>query len=929
MPSKNGYLFGFLLSLWLPFVLTAQTNAEIDSLNNILTKAKSVLRTEPVEATLLMEKVLSMSKQLGQKSPQAYALKSLARLYAQNGEYSTAVEFALDALRLYEELEDQKEICITNITLGVVYRFQGKYEESLRFYRRAEEVALNQDYDTLKAAIWGNMGNVYHDIKSYDEALKYHKKSLEIDQAFNNEQGMGNSYHNIGMLYRAKGQYEQAIDYYQRSLAIDLKKGNQVYIGISYLEFTITYLESGNLSKALEFAERALEIAENTNSKGLKIKILAYFPIIHSGLGDTDKALAYNRAFKALSDSLQTEIVSEQIAEMQTKYETEQKDKELSLQNLQIDAQQTSLKQQRLFLLIFGGIFLLTLLSAYLLFNRYKLKQRNRRLQLENQQFRLSKDLEEKAQKADEARREAEHIKQLDQMKSQFFANISHEFRTPLNLILAPLQQKRTSIPEGEIGMIRRNAKRLLRLVNQLLDLARIEVGLMKMQLRNIELSRFVSGIAQAFYSLAEAKKINYQIDIPERDYVARIDPDKLEKILYNLLSNAFKFTPEEGRVSIHMSKEGEDSIRIAVSDTGIGVRADLKEKIFDRFYQIDSSKTRAYEGSGIGLALTKELVDLLKGHIALDSQEGKGSTFTLDLPVTFLTNQEVDLYNASLEDAFESENYASLLVTSNATTIISNEHNGELPILLIVEDNMELREYMSSQLSNYFNILVAPNGQEGLQVAQEKVPDLIITDIMMPQMDGFSLTKHIREDERTSHIPIILLTAHDDGEAKIKGFSTGAEQYLVKPFELEELIARTNALLAQRKRLHQKFGREVILQPSEIILPNRDAIFLENTVKVIEDNIENPAFTVEHLQKEIGMSRMQLHRKLKALTNQSTSEFIRSIKLKRAAQLLLQPGMQVTEVAYQSGFNHLSYFAKCFKEQFGVSPSEYAKASG
>jgi signal transduction histidine kinase/DNA-binding response OmpR family regulator len=529
---------------------------------------------------------------------------------------------------------------------------------------------------------------------------------------------------------------------------------------------------------------------------------------------------------------------------------------------------------------------------------------------------------DEKTTKAREAQQEADQIKKLDQLKSQFFANISHEFRTPLNLILAPLQKKQT-IPMAEIEMMDRNAKRLLRLVNQLLDLAKLEVGLLKPEVRNINVFHFVSEIANSFIPMAEAKEINYQIDIPERDHVGYVDPDKLEKIVYNLLSNAFKFTPIGGKVDFSITIQQSDQLMIVVSDSGIGIPEDLKDNIFKRFYQVDGSSTRAFEGSGIGLALTKELIDLLDGRIEVTSTEGKGTTFSVLIPTWKSMDDDKE------EVAFPEINsyfLESASVLHNVEGL--DEMGSELPLVLMVEDNADLRTYVKKELSHHFNVIEATNGQEGIALAVKRVPDLIVTDIMMPVMDGVTMTQHLRDDDRTSHIPIILLTARDDGDTKIKGFETGAEQYVVKPFEIAELLARMNSLLAQRERLRSKFSREMVLQPSDVVVNNRDAVFLESIIKIIEDNLNQDSFTVEDLQREIGMSRMQLHRKLKALTNQSASDFIRNIKLKRAAQILRQPGIQIAEAAYLSGFTHLSYFSKCFKEQYGVLPSEYTKVT-
>jgi signal transduction histidine kinase/DNA-binding response OmpR family regulator len=533
------------------------------------------------------------------------------------------------------------------------------------------------------------------------------------------------------------------------------------------------------------------------------------------------------------------------------------------------------------------------------------------------------------AKKAKEAQVEAEQIKQMDLLKTQFFANVSHEFRTPLNLILAPLRKNRFPIPAWEVEMMGRNANRLLRLVNQLLDLAKIEVGLVKLENRTINVAKFISEIAHTFVHLAEAKGITFKVDIQERELVAFLDPDKLEKIIYNLLSNAFKFTPSGESVVIHVSKESLETFSISVTDTGIGIPEHLQEQVFNRFYQVNSSQTRPYEGTGIGLSLTKELVELMKGSITVKNNEGRGCVFKVCLSTNVVSDGLLEIDEAFPTELAQAGSYfQNLALVENDGESFDTVYSDNLPLVLVVEDNADLRKYIRTQIFHEFNVIEAPDGQVGLRLAQEKIPDLIITDIMMPEMDGVTMTKNIRGDERTSHIPIILLTARDDDETKLKGFETGAEQYLVKPFEINELLARIKSLLSFNERLKKKFSQIIMLKPEDVVIENRDATFLTKLVKIVEDNIANESFSVENLQKEIGMSRMQLHRKLKALTNQSANDFIRSIRLKRAAQILRQPGVQISEAAYLSGFNHLSYFSKCFKEQFGVLPSDYSKST-
>ncbi len=884
--------------------LNSQSLSAVDSLSVKLDLARSLRRSDPDQALKTALEVKTTAQQLGLEKELGLTEQVLVGIYAERANYLSAVQSGVTALEIFEKLGMHKEHCISNIHMGIVNRYQRQLERSLSYYQEAADIAEANGYDTLMASIWGNMGNVYYDLDQLDQALAYHQRSLEVDQRLGDDQGVGNSLHNIGLIYREKKLYEKALEYQKRSLDLDLALGDRTNVGISYVDFTGIYLEMKDFEKALVSADKALEIAEEINSGRIKSRVLGYLPMIYAAKGDVEKAIAFNTEYRDLMDSLQAARLAAQIAEAETKYGTEQKER-------QLDAQEDSLSRQRQFIAVLMLVFALVAIVTYLLFNRYKLKQSNRQLKLEHQQLQLE--------------RETAQIRQMNEMKSRFFANISHEFRTPLNLILAPLQQHQSNIPDKEINMMRRNANRLLRLVNQLLDLSKVEVGRLQLQQKTIEISSFLQHLAQSFVPLAQSKQIDYQINIPERDYVAKLDPDKLEKIVYNLLSNAFKFTPAGGKIAVYVLIAQKNTLRLSVSDTGIGIAKDMREKIFDRFYQVDSSHTRAYEGTGIGLALTKELVELFDGEIEVDSQEGQGSVFTISIPIELLESSAVsaaDIWASPpsvLLPQISDETQTSQAVT-DATNSTERAH------LLLVEDNADLRSYLRAQLSAQFQITVAENGAAGLEQAKAVIPDLIISDIMMPKLDGIGLTKALRSEDTTSHIPILLLTARDDAETKIKGFATGAEQYLLKPFELEELLARVRGLLEQRRLLQEKFGKAVVLEPKAVTLTNRDASLLENLVEIIEDNMETEAFSVDQLQKEIGMSRMQLHRKLKALTNQSASEFIRSIKLKRAAQLLQQGGLQVTEVAYRSGFNHLSYFAKCFKEEFGLSPTDYAR---
>ncbi len=537
---------------------------------------------------------------------------------------------------------------------------------------------------------------------------------------------------------------------------------------------------------------------------------------------------------------------------------------------------------------------------------------------------------------------ETQKLQEIDSLKSRFFANISHEFRTPLTLILEPLgkmlSQAKSQDKKQELKLMQRNAQRLQRLINQLLDLSKIEAGKMMLQARPENIVALLNRIVQSFESQAKLKGIELKFQSEQDEIIAYIDRDKIENIFYNLLSNALKFTSEGGKVSVQLSVSSnqlplatEHWLLITVADTGIGIPRDRLDKIFDRFYQVDDSYTREHEGSGIGLALTKELVELHHGKISVQSELNKGTTFTVYLPLgkEHLKPEEMDVKlseSSELSESWPLEEPSEGCEPSEG--FIPPSRRKAIPIVLIIEDNRDMRSYLKDCLASDYRIIEAVDGEDGLQTAIDKIPDLIISDVMMPKMDGFQLCKRLKTDERTSHIPVILLTARAAAADKISGLEYGADDYIVKPFDTKELVVRVKNLIEQRRLLRKKFSQQTAFLPDEIATTPVDVSFLTRAKHIVEKHIADEQFSVELLAKGIGMSRSQLHRKLRALTDRSASEFIRTLRLQRAAILLQQKQFSVTEVAYEVGFNNPSYFAACFRKQFGKLPSEYMHRS-
>ena len=494
-------------------------------------------------------------------------------------------------------------------------------------------------------------------------------------------------------------------------------------------------------------------------------------------------------------------------------------------------------------------------------------------------------------------------VVKLDEMKTRFYENISHEFRTPLTLIIDPVRQmiEKKSVDFSRLSGVLESAKQVLNLINELLDLSKLDMGQITLRAKKYSLNPFLKASIEPFYSLAEVHHIKFQYIEISAHIELYFDRLKLEKIINNLLSNAFKFTEENGVVSF-IVEEMEKDVRLTVSDTGKGMSEDERSTIFNRFY----SDTHNEMNTGIGLALTKELVELHSGRIEVQSTLGEGSTFSVYLPKGC---------EHLADDQFEEDQPF-------------NEQTKETDIrlgytILVIEDQKDVREYIADVLGSEYKVLQSEHGKDGLHQANEDIPDLIITDVMMPEMDGITLVKELKSSEKTNHIPIIMLTARSEDEDRINGLNLHVDDYMIKPFNSEELRARINRLIKQRELLKNKYSQQLLLEPTPLDVQSVDEQFISKVKSIVEAHIEESTFSVTDFHESLAMSKKQLERKLKSVSGYTPNHFIRVMRLKRAKQLLESNAGNVSEVAFQVGFNNLSYFAKCFRDEFGLLPSE------
>ncbi len=545
----------------------------------------------------------------------------------------------------------------------------------------------------------------------------------------------------------------------------------------------------------------------------------------------------------------------------------------------------------------------------------------------------LQEETSRKKEELSIARLEMEKWRELDDLKSRFFADISHEFRAPLTLILGPIEQliagTRVGDPHADYRLIRRNAHRILRLITDLLDLSRLEAKSMKLHIAEGDLVPLVRPIVESFHPLAEQNGVTLRFSSESHEMCGFFDRERVETVLYNLLSNALKFTPANGTVEVTLASgdaepASERWISLTVADNGRGIPADKLANLFDRYSQVEEADRQI--GSGLGLALTKGLVELHHGTITVTSNQNRGSLFEVKLPIDrscFAPEELAEDQPLNRIAGWRSSEFVSQVPEPGPPSESSQPTTPGAPLMLIVEDDPDMRRYLCDNLKRSFRIFEASDGEIGLSIARDIIPDIVISDVAMPVMDGIQLCRNLKDDERTSHIPILFLTASAAQDRKIAGLETGADDYLTKPFDWKELETRVHNLVEVRKSLRERFARTTLLKPSEIAITSMDEAFLIRVMASIERSMGDETFSVENLAQDVAMSYSQLHRKLTALLSQSPNQLVRSMRLQRAKDLIERDAGTISEIAYTVGFGSPAYLTKCFHEQFGVVPSQ------
>ena len=854
------------------------------------------------------------------------------------GDYKDALNIHFEALNLAEAAED---------TLGMIYslnnigtdlrRTYSNIEASTYHYLALEMSARNNKYLKNRARAMNGLGNIFLALKKGEQAQSYFKQALAIEKELKSNLGQAINYANLAETYNMRNDLDSALYYYDESLKQNKVIESNIGEAICKRSMGLIYYEKGRPSHALELLKEAYELMEHSKDAFHKLEVQISLAETLINLGKTNdaephvneilslaneinlydyqqkgyKLLAilkqkqglFRHAFEAKEmgilyrDSVLALNSDVRILELENRY----KGKEAAQQILLLTTEKASAEkiktdQQRIFFL------LILLLSVFIGFLYYRY----------NNKLKVSKEL-----------------KKINEIKSRFFGNVSHEFRTPLTLIKGPLEKWLDSdLPndlEKDARIMLRNSERLLFLVDQLLSLSRVDSGNFKINSQYADISLALKGIGNFFLHIANESDFNYQINI-EDSGENWVDLHIIEIIVTNLLSNALKFTDEKGDISLIGIKSADEYI-LKVTNSSKNLTSEELSKLFDRFYTKGPSH---YSGTGIGLSLVKELCTLYNAKLSVEHNDKKEIVFTVVFPpledgqlITAdeaLDNVSIDKYQVIREGS------SKPTVTEDKIEETKEALFSEKPLLLIVEDNDDLRNYMVDSFKEGYRTIEAKDGEEGISAAIEHIPDIIITDIMMPTIDGLELCDTLKTDPATNHIPIIILTALNEERDLLAGLKNKADDYVTKPFGANILKQKVKNLIDVRKLLSQKYRQEFIIKPFDLLISGGEDSFAQSLKHVIENEITNPDFGVEQFCEVAAMSRAQLYRKLKATVDMSVSEFIRVHRVKLASQLLKNENLNVTDVCYSSGFTDTSYFSKSFKEVFKVPPAVYRK---
>ena len=890
---------------------------------------------------------LELIRNAGNKSNEILKLCDLIKCHLLNNDYNEASENIREALDLSTQIKDSATIGILYYHIANFFYENKNYVSAKKYFIKGID-SFNSNKNPLYLDILIKLSITESNLGNETNAFRNSKDAIQIAEKNNMQHYIAKGYAALGQAYKSMGLLDSAICMYLFALETgcdacpevhflpqindlgnlymlkkEFSKAGQMYgigykiafsansfkeIVLSELYLGKSFFEQNKMNEALKWFQESYKTALKYNYSETLKETAAYLSNIYFQLGNTARAYHYKLEQAKYLEEFLTDQNKKWTSEFEFRIDLDEyinkKEKEWLLAESESKAklrQQKTIKNSAvLFAILFASF------GIYFFIN-YRKKQKANTL-LHNKNI--------------EIERISNELREADKMKLRFFSNVSHEFRTPLTLILNPVEKilksfKGDNNQKKQLRHIYNNANRLRELTNQILDLQKLDAGKLSLHPEKADIVKYFLVICASFESICQNKNNIIRFKSQYKSAIASFDKDKIGKIISNLLSNALKFCFENTTIEVIL-EINENIIHLFVINRGIGIPGKNISQVFKRYYQDATSAIS--EGTGIGLAYVKELAEFMNGNVLIESVLNEETKVQVQIPldeIEIINSAQIEIKIPKTGKTTDSNNFILEEVEKN------KKHENSI---LIVEDNDELRDYISDLLKPEYNLYLAKDGNEGIQAAFHNMPDIIISDVMMPNTDGYELCKKLKEDERSSHIPVILITAKAQQKDRLTGYQYGADDYIAKPFNDEELKLKVQNLLLTRKRFREKFKKNFSINPTNVEALSLDEQFLLKVAKVVENNISNSGFTVEELCHEIGMSRRNLYGKLIALTDINPSQFIRTIRLKRAAQLITQKAGSISEIAFQTGFESTSYFTKCFKETFKKLPSEYSE---
>ena len=886
-------------------------------------------------ADSVFNKALEIAEKKGKTGMINHAQTGMAKSLAMKGKWLDANKLHDEVIARSREAGDSLMWARGLMGKGINLSKVSAYESALQYYYEALAIyeALHDDY--RKGIMHTNIGMVFLNLKRNAEALVEFEKARQICEDQNDTEGIMVAFLNLGVVHQKMGKFEQAVQEYQRAIVIAKELGSTYDVALLIANLGTTAMKQGRYDEALAHLKRAYEIkdsigytydlphtlnslaevslymknydaameyalkAEHLGRENGKLDQISVSYKLQSDIYEAEKnfPLAYQllQKHKQLSDSVFSLQSDEAISNLNIQYETSRKEAQIAA------LEKKNEKDRRTKAILLITAFVIVVVGASLYYAMHTNRQRDKAL--------LAKE------------------KEVHELQNRFFANISHEFRTPLTLILGPLHTLRRQATSADasrmLKIVQKNAERLLFLINQILDLTKFDAKALELKKEQLDATTMIRGIFSSFDSLAEERNIAYHLEMHGHGFRLNADKRLLEIVLVNLISNAFKFTPDHGKISVSAYIDHHDkTMHIRVADSGVGIPEANLSKIFDRYYHDDRMAHSDFEGAGIGLALSKHIIELHGGSITVHSKLNEGTVFNVLIPN--ILDAVIDkIEEDDIEELFAEDDG---LTTAGTFTESMNTRNNEKPILLLVEDRKDMREYVKSILQTSFQIIEASNANVGWMKALEHIPDIVISDVMMPGRSGLEFCSELKSDVRTSHIPVLLLTAKSAAEDRLSGLETQADVYLTKPFIPDELELHLRNIIASRKKLRAFYANHRRIEPEKMSFNSLDEQFLGTITKQMEAHYAEESFSVEQLAEQLNLSRSQLHRKLKALTGQSPNQLIRTFRLMRAYDMIKSNTATIAEIAFSVGFGSPAYFNKCFLEEFKMTPGDVKK---